>query len=70
MFGIPSSKDGIDGSEVNATYHLKKDLEKIKKYCQRDVEVTARIYMAMHPQLDDLEIEIVSSEDSKKDHKD
>jgi len=70
VFGIPTSKESIDGSEVNATFYKEKDLEKIKKYCQRDVEVTARIYMAMHPQLDELEIEIVPAEDSKKDHKD
>jgi DNA polymerase elongation subunit (family B) len=69
IFGIPTSKESIDGSEVNATFYKEKDLNKIKKYCQRDVEVTARIYMAMHPQLDELEIEIVTSEDSKKDHR-
>ncbi|TXE06708.1 3'-5' exonuclease [Algoriphagus aquimarinus] len=70
VFGIPSSKDDLDGSQVNTTFHLEKDVEKIKKYCLRDVEVTARVYMAMHPQLDDLEIEIIHLEDSKKDHKD
>lgn len=70
VFGIPSSKDDLDGSQVNTTFHLEKDIEKIKKYCRRDVEVTARVYMAMHPQLDDLEIEIIHLEDSKKDHKD
>lgn len=70
VFGIPSSKDDLDGSQVNTTFHLEKDVEKIKKYCLRDVEVTARVYMAMHPQSDDLEIEIVHLENSKKDHKD
>lgn len=70
VFGIPTSKDGIDGSQVNAAFYLENDLEKISKYCLRDVEVTARIFMAMHPQLDDLTIEIIQSEDSKKDHKD
>ncbi|MDR7129121.1 DNA polymerase elongation subunit (family B) [Algoriphagus sp. 4150] len=70
VFGIPSSKDDLDGSQVNTTFHLEKDVEKIKKYCLRDVEVTARVYMAMHPQADDLEIEIIHLEDSKKDHKD
>lgn len=70
VFGIPTSKDGIDGSQVNSTFYHENDLEKIKKYCLRDVEVTARIYMAMHPQLDELDIEIVHSENSKKDHKD
>jgi hypothetical protein len=70
VFGIPSSKDGIDGSQVNSAYYLQNDLEKIKTYCLRDVEVTARIYMAMNPQLDGIEIEIQHTEDSKKDHKD
>lgn len=70
VFGIPTSKEGIDGSQVNSTFYLENDLGKIKKYCLRDVEVTARIYMAMHPQLDELEIEIVQAEESKKDHKD
>lgn len=70
VFGIPTSKDGIDGSQVNGVFYHENDLEKIKKYCLRDVEVTARIYMAMHPQLDELDIEIVHSENSKKDHKD
>ena len=70
VFGIPSSKDDLDGSQVNTTFHVEKDVEKIKKYCLRDVEVTARVYMAMHPQSDDLEIEIIHSEETKKDHKD
>ncbi len=62
-FGVPSSKEGIDGSEVNPTYYREKDLEKIKNYCLRDVEVTARIYLAMHPQPEpaDLEIEYPES---------
>jgi DNA polymerase elongation subunit (family B) len=70
VFGIPSSKDDLDGSQVNTTFHLEKDVEKIKKYCLRDVEVTARVYMAMHPQPDELEIEIIQLEDSQNDHKD
>lgn len=70
VFGIPSSKDDLDGSQVNTTFHLEKDVEKIKKYCLRDVEVTARVYMAMHPQSDDLVIEIIHLDESKKDHKD
>ncbi len=69
VFGIPSSKDDLDGSQVNTTFHLEKDIEKIKKYCLRDVEVTARVYIAMHPQLDDLEIEIIHLDESKKNPK-
>ena len=70
VFGIPTSKDGIDGSQVNAVFYLDNDLGKIKTYCLRDVEVTARIFLAMHPQLEELEIEIYQSEDSKKDQQD
>lgn len=70
VFGIPTSKEGIDGSQVNTTFYLEHDLDKIKKYCLRDVEVTARIFMAMHPQLDDLVIEIHQPEESKKDQDD
>lgn len=57
-FGIPSSKEGMDGSEVNPTYYREKDLEKIKNYCLRDVEVTAKIYLAMNPQSEPADIEI------------
>jgi DNA polymerase elongation subunit (family B) len=61
-FGVPSSKEGIDGSEVNPTYYQEKNLEKIKNYCLRDVEVTARIYLAMHPQPEPADLEIEYSE--------
>ncbi|GAB3236670.1 3'-5' exonuclease [Algoriphagus aestuariicola] len=70
VFGIPTSKEGIDGSQVNSAFYLENNLEKIKKYCLRDVEVTARIYMAMHPQLDELVIEVGQPQETKKDHKD
>jgi len=69
VFGIPSSKEDLDGSEVNATFHLEKNLEKIKKYCLRDVEVTARVYLAMNPQIDEMNLEVVQLDDLKKEHK-
>lgn len=58
-FGIPSSKESINGSEVNATYYQEKDLDKISNYCIRDVEVTARIFLAMHPQAAPQEVELL-----------
>jgi hypothetical protein len=58
-FGIPSSKESINGSEVNATYYQEKNLEKICDYCLRDVEVTARIFLAMHPQVAPQEVELL-----------
>lgn len=69
VFGIPSSKDDLDGSQVNKTFHLENDIKKINKYCLRDVEVTARVYLAMHPQLDEMEIDILHLDESKKDNK-
>lgn len=69
VFGIPSSKDDLDGSQVNTTFHLENDIEKINKYCLRDVEVTARVYLAMHPQIDEIEIDVVHLEESKKENK-
>ena len=68
VFGIPSSKGDLDGSQVNTTFHLENDIDKINKYCLRDVEVTARVYLAMHPQLDEMEIDFIHLENSKKDN--
>lgn len=61
VFGIASSKESIDGSEVNATYYQEKNLEKIKAYCLRDVEVTARIYLALNPQPEPFEVVLVDA---------
>lgn len=66
VFGIPSSKDDLDGSQVNSTFHLENDLEKIKKYCLKDVEVTARVYLAMNPQLELEGIEIIQLENDSE----
>jgi DNA polymerase elongation subunit (family B) len=70
VLGIQSSKDEIDGSQVNATFYHENNLEKIKQYCLRDVEVTARVFLAMNPQPETLEIELIPQEDSRKDHTD
>ena len=42
-FGLPSSKDGIDGSQVYDFYRAGKS-EEIFKYCMRDVELTRQVY--------------------------
>ena len=47
VFNIPSSKDGIDGSKVNAVYYQEKDLIKIKDYCVRDVVVLAQLFLKL-----------------------
>jgi 3'-5' exonuclease len=47
IFNIPSSKSGIDGSQVNAVYHKENGLERIKDYCVRDVVVLAQLFLKM-----------------------
>jgi hypothetical protein len=47
LFDIPSSKAGIDGSQVNAVYYKEKNLEKIKLYCARDVIVLVQLYLRL-----------------------
>lgn len=47
IFNIPSSKNGIDGSQVNAVYYKEKNLEKIKTYCISDVVVLTQLYLRM-----------------------
>jgi 3'-5' exonuclease len=45
IFNIPSSKNGIEGSQVNAVYYKEKDLIKIKDYCERDVVVLSQLFL-------------------------
>ncbi len=37
VFGIPSPKNDIDGSQVAGVYYQKNDLPRIVEYCERDV---------------------------------
>ena len=45
VFGIPSSKDDIDGSMVAHVYWKEKDLKRIVRYCEKDVTVIARVLL-------------------------
>lgn len=47
IFGIPTPKDDIDGSQVRNVYYEEHDIERIATYCQKDVVATARVYMRM-----------------------
>jgi len=44
VFDIPTPKDDIDGSQVAEVYYKEKDLERIARYCEKDVLTTARVY--------------------------
>ena len=48
IFDIPSSKSDIDGSMVGQVYYETGDLEKISKYCNQDVVVTAQLLLRLN----------------------
>lgn len=48
LFGIASSKECMEGSDVNHYYYNLKDLNKIATYCLQDVVVTAQLFFRMH----------------------
>lgn len=45
IFGIPSPKDDIDGSEVGKIYWNEKDLERIAVYCEKDVLAVVQLLL-------------------------
>ncbi|MFZ5553019.1 MAG: 3'-5' exonuclease [Bacteroidota bacterium] len=45
IFGIPSPKDDIKGSDVSRVYYEEKNLEKIVTYCQKDVVALTQLFM-------------------------
>jgi 3'-5' exonuclease len=46
LFGIPTPKDDIKGSDVRAVYYEQQDLERIERYCRKDVYTVAMIIQA------------------------
>lgn len=44
VFGIPTPKDDIDGSQVAQVYYEDKDLERIRVYCEKDVFTLAQVF--------------------------
>jgi uncharacterized protein YprB with RNaseH-like and TPR domain len=45
IFGIPTPKDDIDGSQVSKVYYEDKDLERIERYCRKDVITVAQLFL-------------------------
>ncbi|MBM77012.1 MAG: 3'-5' exonuclease [Crocinitomicaceae bacterium] len=43
IFNIPTPKDDIDGSQVAKVYYEDSDLERIIKYCEKDVVATIQL---------------------------
>ena len=45
IFGIPSPKDDIDGSQVASVYWQDQDLPRIVRYCEKDVLAIAQLLL-------------------------
>jgi 3'-5' exonuclease len=60
LFNIPSPKDDIDGSEVADVYYKARDLERIVRYCERDVVTVVRLMQVFQgqPPIDDAQISL------------
>jgi hypothetical protein len=41
--GVDSPKEDIDGSQVSKTYWIESDYERIKTYCEKDVETVMNV---------------------------
>ena len=45
VLGIPTPKDDIDGSKVAGIYYGEKDIERIVRYCEKDVVAIAQVLL-------------------------
>ena len=48
IFGIPTPKDDIDGSQVANVFYKEKNVSRIAIYCQKDVVATAQVFLRMN----------------------
>lgn len=62
LFGIPTPKDDIDGSQVGHVYWQMHDLQRIVVYCEKDVLAVVQLFLRYkgEPLLAEEEIERVS----------
>lgn len=60
LFGLPTPKDDIDGSEVGAVFWHEDDVDRITRYCQKDVLAVAQLLLRFKgmPVLDDEDVTI------------
>jgi len=45
VFGIPTPKDDISGADVGKVYWEEEDVERIARYCEKDVKATAQLFL-------------------------
>jgi hypothetical protein len=48
VFGLPTPKDDIDGSQVASVYYEEKNLERVVKYCEKDVITLVQVFLRMN----------------------
>ena len=48
VFGIPTPKDDIDGSQVAHVFYKENNIERISLYCQKDVLATAQVFLRLN----------------------
>jgi 3'-5' exonuclease len=62
ILGIPTPKDDIDGSQVAGIYYIEKDIERIVRYCEKDVIAIAQVLLRFMnlPGIDNDKIESVT----------
>lgn len=60
LFGLPTPKDDIDGSEVGAVFWHEDDVDRITRYCQKDVLAVAQLLLRFKgmPVLDNEDVTI------------
>ena len=48
VFGLEvDDSDSIQGSDINRVYHRENDLEKITRFCQRNISLLAQVYLRL-----------------------
>ncbi|MBU2649437.1 MAG: 3'-5' exonuclease [Bacteroidetes bacterium] len=62
LFGIPTPKDDISGADIHRVYWQDHDLERIVKYCQKDVLAIAQLFLKYknNPLIEEEQVFIVS----------
>ena len=48
VFGIPTPKDDIDGSQVAQVFYKEHNIDRISLYCQKDVLATAQVFLRLN----------------------
>ena len=48
VLNVPTSKDDMDGSMVGTVYWTDRNLERIARYCEKDVIALAQVYLRMN----------------------